>query len=296
MVLDVKAGEGPDALLLTRLSEGFDSHVGDGSLAIDEVGRFLGVVTRGKKVGLSGNLVSFQMLPATVLQDSVRAVLSRGTSVKAGWLGIMVDEGTEKVRVEEVISDSPASAAGLRVGDIIVGIGARPVESKESFIQSLRWSGAGSRVQLTVEREGMKARLYPELAERPVVREAFAWAVEIPKVWDQKGASKETSVRLYPLRLPPKINLGLTVDAVTPQLAQYFKLPKLHGLLIKSVLENSMGRKAGFRAGDVLLEINDVSLDSASDLKEVIQKASDGNLLIRFCRDGVVVEKELLLQ
>jgi membrane-associated protease RseP (regulator of RpoE activity) len=68
---------------------------------------------------------------------------------------------------------SPAKAAGLRPGDVIVAVDGRPVASWEQATQALRDSGQGM-VSLDIERDGQRLALAPVLAaqEQPVAADS----------------------------------------------------------------------------------------------------------------------------
>lgn len=57
---------------------------------------------------------------------------------------------------------------------------------------------------------------------------------------------------------------GITVDVLTPQLAQFFGLKNTTGLLVKSIDPKSPGERAGVQAGDVICRANAVSMTSHS--------------------------------
>jgi len=57
---------------------------------------------------------------------------------------------------------------------------------------------------------------------------------------------------------------GITVDLLTPQLAEFFGLKGTTGLLVKSVDPNSPGSRAGVQAGDVIRKANDTPMTTHS--------------------------------
>ncbi|HMO12074.1 MAG TPA: PDZ domain-containing protein, partial [Actinotalea sp.] len=56
--------------------------------------------------------------------------------------------------VEQVTAGSPAAAAGLRAGDVVVAIDGRPVNGAESLTGYVRALASGASAQLTVVRDG----------------------------------------------------------------------------------------------------------------------------------------------
>ncbi|MDD1749357.1 MAG: M20/M25/M40 family metallo-hydrolase [Methanothrix sp.] len=69
-------------------------------------------------------------------------------------------------RITGVISDSPAESAGLREGDVIVGINSDSVSSLKEFSNILKSLSPGSRVSISVLRDGREMTAEAELKER----------------------------------------------------------------------------------------------------------------------------------
>jgi S1-C subfamily serine protease len=68
--------------------------------------------------------------------------------------------------------------------------------------------------------------------------------------------------------------LGITVDDLSDQLAQYFGTKD--GVLVTTVRDDSAAAKAGIKAGDVITAFNGSSVVSSSELRRRIQRMDDG--------------------
>src|SRR5256714_1778357 len=96
-----------------------------------------------------------------VIQDLLRygqvhsawigAVTATVTPEESKRLGIRASRGA---LVSRIFSGSPAQAAGLRPGDVITEVGAKPVDSRESFSTYTATIPSGEPVRLTVNRAG----------------------------------------------------------------------------------------------------------------------------------------------
>jgi serine protease Do len=86
------------------------------------------------------------------------------TPAIARFFGLPVDNG---VAVAAVAPGSPAAAAGVREGDVIVGIDADPVRSTRDLASLLARHRPGDAVQLAVARAGGPARLRVVLGAPP---------------------------------------------------------------------------------------------------------------------------------
>ena len=68
--------------------------------------------------------------------------------------------------------------------------------------------------------------------------------------------------------------LGITVDNLSPQLAEYFGTKE--GVLVTSVQDDSAGAKAGLKAGDVITSVNGSAIDDPAELRRRLQNVDEG--------------------
>jgi serine protease Do len=267
-----------------------------GGLALDKEGQLVAIVKRSHPHLFSKTIRVWKVLPSQVVATSVRRILADRKNIRAGWLGIMPDLDVGEVRVDKVIPESPAERAGLKSGDVIVGIDDQLVQSRRELYQAIRWRGAGSALSLSVLREGDLHKLSAVLSERQDKGPVVSWRLEVPSLWNQNKRPEE-QVKIHRIVLPPHLDLGLVVDPLTPQLAKYFKCPNGHGLLVRTVLPNSPASKVGFQAGDVLTQVNGRDVSSHVDIRESLEEAvTDAVLEIQFVRDGRLLSRKLALQ
>ena len=66
--------------------------------------------------------------------------------------------------------------------------------------------------------------------------------------------------------------LGIEAESIDGQLAQYFGV-KDGGVLVRSVLKNSPAEKAGMKAGDVVLRVDDGKVMNAFDISGRLRAA-----------------------
>lgn len=106
--------------------------------------------------------------------------------------------------------------------------------------------------------------------------------------WDRDGAGDSVSVRRF--RFAPtfdgdRARLGVRLQSLTPQLAEYFGLGQRSGVLVASVRDGSPADGAGLQAGDVLLSVAGEDVSDASDAALAVREAS-GEVEIRVLRRG----------
>ena len=79
-----------------------------------------------------------------------------------------------------------------------------------------------------------------------------------------------------------RLRLGIGVQELTTQLGEYFGTPA--GVLVTEVDDNSSGKTAGLRAGDVITKVNDQPVRSTQDLRRLLGNAS-GEISLTVMRD-----------
>ncbi|MDI6606262.1 MAG: Do family serine endopeptidase [Candidatus Omnitrophota bacterium] len=73
--------------------------------------------------------------------------------------------------------------------------------------------------------------------------------------------------------------LGVTVQDLTDELAQYFGLSEKKGVLIANVLDESPAQKAGIKEGDVITGFDNKNVENVKEMLQAVAKASVGSRL-----------------
>jgi C-terminal processing protease CtpA/Prc len=87
-----------------------------------------------------------------------------------------------------------------------------------------------------------------------------------------------------PRMTSPRARLGVQLNELTPQLAEYFGV-KDGGVLITGITKDSAAEKAGLKAGDVITSVNGDRVRHADDLVDELGDAGDGEVTIGIVRD-----------
>lgn len=138
----------------------------------------------GRVIGLNTAMIPFaQGVGFAIPSDTIKRIIdqiSRHGRVVRPWLGISgmdVNPSTARryglsvesgVLLAEVMRDSPAHTAGLREGDIVVGIGESKVEQMKGLVAALSRFAIGERVTMSFVRAGTTYEADLHLAETPV--------------------------------------------------------------------------------------------------------------------------------
>jgi S1-C subfamily serine protease len=124
-----------------------------GAALFNQQGELLGIGSLLVSQVIPGRNLPGNMFVPAELFASIRAELqSQGHSraSKRPWLGINAGESNGRVEVGRVNRDSPASEAGLKPGDIILGIEGQRVATLEALYKRLWQAEVGAEVRLTV--------------------------------------------------------------------------------------------------------------------------------------------------
>jgi serine protease Do len=156
--------------------------------------------------------------------------------------------------VSNVVHDSPADRAGIKAGDVIVGYEGKPINNASDLPSLVAGTPVGKTVSLQVMR-GNKAT--------PLT-------VAIGKMKDEEVIASTTE----------KSELGLTVEEITPDIAEDLGLEHTRGVVITDVVPDGLGEDAGFQLGDIVREINRQPVRNLSDYKKIMASAPRGKSIL----------------
>jgi serine protease Do len=235
---------------------------------------------RGEVVGINtaifsragGSLGIGFAIPIDLAKEILPELIKSG-KVTRGWLGVTIQRvtpeiaeslGLEKSRgalVANVAEGSPAEQGGIKVGDVIVEYNGKPIEDSNQLPILVARSEIGKNVQAAVVRDKKRVPItvkVGELKEQEVVASA-----------------------------PKEGKLGLTVQNVTPQVAESLGLKHSDGVVITSVQPQSPAAEAGLRRGDVVVEVNRKKTANADEFQKIVSQAKPNeNLLFLIERGG----------
>jgi serine protease Do len=227
---------------------------------------------KGEVIGINSQIFSrtggFMGLSFAIPIDMAMNVadqLRNKGHVSRGWLGILIQDVTRELAesfgmskpsgalVARVLPDSPAAAAGIKVGDIITEYQGKEVESSSALPPMVGSTTVGSQAELKVLRDGK-------------IRSMKITIKELPEEEDVALASGGT----------PNIaidRLNITTSNLTPE--QRDELEGKNGVVVESV-QPGPASKAGIRKGDILLRFNNTEIKDASHLKQLVKDAPKG--------------------
>ena len=214
--------------------------------------------------------------------------------------------GERGVIVRSVEKGSPAEAASLREKDVVLEYAGTPVFSSTQFARLVRETPAGRKVDLIVSREGKKLNLSAKIGRREGGPAQVGRGIEVtPGGNGAHGFHFEgPEGRTFEFRLPEgagnafrmprgrsfvwsseKPRLGVTLQPLTSQLAEFLGVGGKKGVLVASVVDNSPA--AGkLKAGDVIVSADSRTIENPEDLTSLLTaKDSQAKVELKIVRD-----------
>ncbi len=245
---------------------------------------------------VSSLLVIFSVAPAVAQLPAEENVRRMFVGVSSGsYLGVGVreiDQARAKelrlseeagVEVTQVDDESPASKAGLKVGDVVLEYNGQRVEGSEQFVRMVRETPVGRVAKLKVSRGGASQMLSASIGQRKPGfpgRRLEEWS-QLERLPNQLPALTDTP---RPFLLWRSGMLGIEAEGLGSQLAEFFGVKD--GVLVRHVHPNSPGAKAGLKAGDVLLRVNDTKVTSPREVTNAVAAGKEkGTVAVRLLRN-----------
>jgi len=230
------------------------------------------VTTRGKLIGINtaivgaaGNVGIGFAIPANMVK-AITTQLARYGEVQRGQLGVVMQDLTRDLAkafglehhggavVAQVLPGSAAEKAGIRSGDIIVGIDGRKVKDGSALRNAIGILRAGTDIELELIRDG-----------RPKTVKA---TIALPREARTEGE-----------RLDRKLS-----GALLGNLSADHPLGEEGGVEILEVEPGSDAWQAGLRKGDVIVSVNRHAVGSLLDLSQVLGQVGGKSLLLNIRR------------
>ena len=237
--------------------------------------------------------------------------------------------------VMKVAEGSPAEKAGIKENDVIISFNGRRVDTVRVLQRLLAETPSGRSVTFDVLRGGVPQTLTATLTRRAANANLFQGNFEPFKLQEKefqdmekqlkrngviRERSEEARKRAQEMQnkflqgtIPQHFGnfnfdnggfayfggtrLGVSVESLTDQLANYFGVKDGHGVLVTEVVKDSAAEKAGLKAGDIILEADGQKLNNTNDLFSALAKKSEGQMVLKVLRNrdektvNVTIEK-----
>jgi Do/DeqQ family serine protease len=203
-------------------------------------------------------------------------------AVKPAWLGIsmftldkeLATSYLGKVQkgalVTGLYAESPASKAGIRLGDVLIGFGKDSITDAENIILAVANARVGDKLELRYLRDGKAQKTTVTLASRES-DEALAAA----------AAATWPGYAVYPLTRDKTEQLKIDIP--------------VQGLLIRQVITGSSAERAGLALGDIITSIDGKKMLTLQEFFSYLgTKDQKSKFLFEIWREGKILEISLL--
>lgn len=210
-------------------------------------------------------------IPIDLIKDVLPELIKSGKVIR-GWLGVSIQRVTPELAeslglkerrgalVASVMERSPAAAAGIRVGDVITEYNGTRIDDSNQLPLLVARTKVGQTVKATVLRD----------------KQTVPVTLTIAELKDEEVVATN----------PKPGRLGVTVQDLTPQLAESLGIEANSGVVITMVQPQSAAAEVGLRRGDVILEINRKRIANASEFQQIVNQAKAGENLLLLLRRG----------
>ena len=202
------------------------------------------------------------------MAKNVRQQLIAHGSVTRGRLGVMIQDLTkdladsfnidqrEGILIAQVMEDSPAQKAGLKQGDVILELNGDKVDKVAAFRNKIAMTRPETKVELLVLRDGKKKKIEATIGKM-----------------EDNGTAGVTGSGGLP-------ELGMSLQALTPDLAEQFGYKDASGVLVTNVEPGSIADRAGISRGNLIEEVNRTAVSDPAQVKKMITESKKKTVLL----------------
>jgi serine protease Do len=230
-------------------------------------GEVIGINTAISSRGGGNDGIGFAV-PANMVRWVTEQLTSDGV-VRRAYLGVGIQPITAElaeqfkvqprqgVVVTQVRPDTPAAAAGLQSGDVIVEFAGTPITAAGQLQLVVERAEIGTRHDLVIVRDGERMTLALEPQEQPTDMLA-----------DQSGHSPQHErTRLD--------TLGVKIGELEPSVARKLGLEDVTGVVVTDVRAGSAAEQAGVQSGNVITQVNGQTVTSVADVNATLAAEPD---------------------
>jgi len=241
---------------------------------------------KGEVVGINtmiiagGQGIGFA-IPVNQAKGIVAQLETKG-EVTRGWLGVTIQDvnedlahyyglkGKSGAMVASVVPGDPADKAGIKPKDIITEVNGKAVSNSRDLTNLAANLQVGETAKVMILRDGKPQTLDVKIGKRPLTLAAAS---------QSQRSEKEGQ-------------FGFEVTDLTPEVARQFNIQDATGVIVVGVKPNSKADSAGVKSGDIILEVNRVSVESVKDFKTQLDQHTNSNgvdLLVKRMNAGLMV-------
>jgi len=248
-----------------------------GGALINDRGELIGINTAIISHGSGGSQGIGFAVPSDLARQVMDQIVKNGHVTRA-YLGIYPQDVTpamarafgekesQGIVIGDVSPDSPAKAAGLERGDIVLSVNGKPVADSNQLRMSISMMPPGTDVTIKYLRDGSEHTASVKLAEMPNE------STSANSSGDNNAGNKALQ--------------GVEVSNLTGSMARELGIsPSTRGVVVTDIDPASPMADSGLQKGDVIQEVNHQPVANVSEFESAVRKAGSNPLLL-VNRDG----------
>jgi serine protease Do len=162
------------------------------------------------------------------------------------------------VEVTRIAPDSPAEKAGIKTGDVVTQYNGQRVDGMDQFSRMVRETPAGHEVKIGIVRNGVPQTIAVKVMARPTISGQLIPA-PVQNPFELRFPDMPQSRMTWRSTI-----LGIEAEALDGQLADFFGVKE--GVLVRTVTPGAAADKAGIKAGDVIVRVEDAKVATPADI------------------------------
>ncbi|HZI55292.1 MAG TPA: trypsin-like peptidase domain-containing protein [Verrucomicrobiae bacterium] len=225
--------------------------------------------------------VGFAM-PSNVVRDVYEQLRTGDHKVARGSIGVEFSAvpspavlriyGVKNgVPISNVRPDSPAAKAGLQGEDTITAVNGKIIKSGDELVNLISATKPGGKLNVTYIRNGQEKQATVVVADR-----AKLFADRTDQGDDSTPEENE----------PVPTKLGITVKAVSPEMAERVGVPEGKGVQVTDVKADSFGYDLGLAPGMVILKVNKQTVNSEDEFRKITSQLKSGQDVVFLVHAG----------
>ena len=205
-------------------------------------------------------------IPSNLAREVAEQLIADGKFTRP-WLGIAIQALRDEpelrelikgiqdgVVVSKVMPNSPASKSQLKPSDVITSVDGTLVSTPQQLRASIRSKKIGQAITLDVFRDEKTLQIKV-----------------IPSDWSQPAVTAAKSANNAEPESKPA-GLGITVQALTADLAKQFGVDVSDGILVASVDKDSPASRKGLRQGDIITSVDHQPVTTPKQFREAVKR------------------------
>jgi len=236
--------------------------------------------SRGALIGINSAILSQTggnhgigfSIPVDMVKDIVSKLIKDG-KVSRGFMGVNISEVTPNLEklynhkegaiITDIKPHSPAEKAKLKRGDLIYAVNGKKVKGPNALQRIITSFSPNETIKLSIERD----------------KTTFSKELTLVNL----DGSTSTMGNLTKVE-------GFRLAELSPELRQTHQLGQnVTGAYIEGVLERSQSDMSGFEAGDVIIQVENISINSVKDAVKAFKTYEGRTKRVYVNREGFII-------